>query len=314
MSEISNYGLLLDVWTTIFSRIENIRDIRSLCLICKAFNDKVPVSINTIRCIKSSHHITYDKITKFSNLRDCYVPLSNVTMEQMKTLVKLRTFSVELESSMIFQNSWLSYWKSSEKTQEEFNTISHTFTIAGRSYSGGRVYLKLEFINGVVKSSGREGFALIKDLAAKFYFIIDINNMPPMITAQMFQPHIIGIKSRKWPDSTRGGVYGPKKFNPYKFLAETPNVNYIEAIPPILNDPTTPIEEYQSIIYKRLNSIKQPVNREVSIHIPVPPECLDKIYECFPKLKSIKIITYEDKLPLQKDGVEIIRFHPTTRN
>jgi hypothetical protein len=265
------------------------------------FKTIVPTLIKSIKNNKSESLTNYSNIEIFENLRECHLLIDNPTSDQMKSLLKFKTFSIK--TTMInYHDIWIPYWTAQERTQKEFESISHSFIfslICSENYlPKNKANFHMEFNNGIIKCSNVDFIDLLTPIASKYNIIIDakINHNHARICSKL-TPYFIGLRLEDLPEN----------FNPFRFMADMPNLNNLSIA---IKHMDQYIDLNQMNIF--LDAVVHPCNRQIYIHVPIYPECIDKLRYFFPKMKSILVISPNINSIPKILGVEITMLDPKT--
>ena len=292
MSQDLNEVFPLEIWTNIFPYIEEISSIKSVSLVCRYFTKNICSAITYIK--SSKRYISlYERIEKFVNLKGCDIVINHPSIDEIKHLFKFRTFSIK--TSYIFFKEWIRYWMLPERTQEEFNSISHTFNVYFNYDNNYNSVQKFEIKNGILNSVFSKYF--IRDIftiTQKYNIIIEANVVQKLTPIfRDFYPNMMGLKLIDW-------IYD---FNIFKFIADTANLNYVKINPAIGQYYAGP-----NTMKTLLNSIQNLCDREVSIDIPIHLECLDKLLTKFPNIKFVRILSPTNEPLPEIQGVIVTCF------
>lgn len=214
----------------------------------------------------------------------------------------MKHLSATLQSYDVFDDVWLPYWSAPERTQEEFDSISHSFNIRVKpsknypGYLGPTTCIQISCYNGMINCSDYGWYNGLKKLTDRFKIIVDAQFETKLYEiASTFAPNNIGLRLGGWP----------MNFNPFLFLATNQNVNYLDANP-------KRVELYlgPQLMDKYLDTVTISCNGEVDIHLPIHRECLDKVHCKFPRMKSVQVLGSKDEILPQIDGVKVSGFDP----
>ncbi len=210
--------LPLDIWSQIFSYITDMKDIEFILLICKDFNILIRQNVNIIESNGGLPGVNHSSLIKFPNLSECHPKIKEIIPEKITTILSLKRFSVELYD---MRKDWLSYWLDPKRTQEEFNSVSQSFTLAypippcnnfsiTQHLSCENGYLKIGYYDTAWSK-------LILPLTQKYYIILDVQYLRDWnYINTKFRSK--ALKVRQWDPFN----------NPFMFLSKNPHINYLE--------------------------------------------------------------------------------------
>ncbi len=189
----------LEIWKLILSRSE-FGNILSWSTVCRLFNYYVEGMIEVVHDPKISKPITYDKIEKFHRLKACYLNLIRLNNIQIGNVINFRVLSVIMPMSA-FDDIWLPYWTAPQRTQTEFNSISHRIVVRIddiESYEPyHKPYIPIDISDGKIYGCNITStfYKLIEPLIERYYLalcspnsIIDgiiKNNLPKITDSQI---------------------------------------------------------------------------------------------------------------------------------
>jgi hypothetical protein len=207
---------------------------------------------------------------KFPNLRECYPKIKEIIPEKIDTILSFKRFSVE---SYDMTDPWLSYWLDPKRTQEEFNSISQSFTL---KYSippcnDYNIIQRLSCKNGYLKIGYCDTALcdLILPLIQKYHIILDVKYLGDWKFIYNKVPNkmrLNRLKVRNWDPFN----------NLFSFLVKLPHINYFEIkrfeskgfVPKLV----IMAERYQTNLYQK----------EITMKFPVPIDEIAIINNYFP--------------------------------
>lgn len=280
-----------DCWSIIFSSLTLVRDIITNGKVCMLFNLLVDGTIVVIDDNNPYYTIRFNLLNKWPNLHTINLKNSWVFAPDARRVVSVKRINIGLMRGVM--KIWKEYWLATERTQEEFESISHTINYINVLGEIGSLELnKGTIIDSNLSTKISDGFVLDTVVSLSKKFLIKFSSTTDSYNkiARYFKSSNIGIVLTSLTCS----------FNIFLFLCYFSNVKYIEMAP---EDLIRSIQSYE--MYYFLEQITKPCNREIDINIPIYSGCLDLFLRIFPLVKAVKVFVLNTNELPQRSGVKI---------
>lgn len=235
-------------------------------MVCSTFNNLIPKVITVIRSNRSEY--AYFNISPFLNLKECYLHLTDANYYSIEQILGLKVFTID---HVNIQNDWISYWMDPKRTQTEFNSISHSFTIKLFTRLCYSYHITCYNLHIMCLTYDSLLCDFIAPLLEKYYIIFDIRHDGELNQLNnKFGSKIYGLKYKSWD------AYS----DPFKLLIKYQNINYLEIEHITERTFTTGSELFHKHLHR-----SNICEREIVMKFPFTD--LTEIYDYFPNAQII---------------------------